>query len=213
MREDSVSAVVLAGGRSSRLGQDKRRLRLWGPTGPTLLERTVATVSQLAGDVVVALNDPQEWPGLPARLVIDAPPGEQGGGPSGPLAGLYAGLRAASHSFALVVAADMPFLSAELLRALVARPRRYDVLALRSSGARNPLGVEPLHAVYRTACAASLGAALGRGERQLAAAFAGLRLEVVEPEEARRYDPAGRSAFNINGPEQLAEALRLIAAW
>src|SRR5919205_2151237 len=93
-----ASAIVLAGGLSRRLGQDKRRLRLWGPEQPMLLEHTVSIVARLCPDVVVVLNDPEAWAGLPARLVPDIYPG------SGPLGGIYAGLMAASYDYALAVA-------------------------------------------------------------------------------------------------------------
>ncbi len=95
-----ASAVILAGGLSRRLGQDKRRLRLWGEGGPTLLERTVATVGALCADVVVVLNDPEGWPGLGGRHVPDAYPD------GGALGGIYSGLAAAEEEHALVVACD-----------------------------------------------------------------------------------------------------------
>jgi molybdenum cofactor guanylyltransferase len=82
------TAIVLAGGRSTRLGQDKRRLQLWGSQGPTLLARTVALAAACCAEVVVVLNDPEAWPDLPARLVLDAYPGV------GPLGGLASGLAA-----------------------------------------------------------------------------------------------------------------------
>lgn len=196
--------MVVAGGRSRRLGRDKRALRLWGAGGPALIERTVGLLARVCAEVVVALDDPQAWGHLPARLVADTLPG------AGVLAGLHAGISAASHPYALAVAADMPFLSEALLRAMLELAGEADVLALEAPGARNALAIEPLHAVYRTACAAHLGAALARGERGIAAALTGLRVATLPPEEARRHDPAGRSAFSVNTPEQLAEALAII---
>ena len=54
-----ASAIVLAGGLSRRMGEDKRRLRLWGQGQPVLLEHTVSVAAQLCADVVVVLNDPE----------------------------------------------------------------------------------------------------------------------------------------------------------
>jgi molybdenum cofactor guanylyltransferase len=68
----ALSGVVIAGGRSRRLGQDKRRLQLWGDDGPTLLEHSVALLERVADDVTVVLNDPEAWPDLRATLVRDA---------------------------------------------------------------------------------------------------------------------------------------------
>jgi molybdopterin-guanine dinucleotide biosynthesis protein A len=201
--DDETSAIVLAGGLSRRMGQDKRRLRLWGPAQPTLLEHTVDIVAQLCGDVVVVLNDPELWAGLPARLVPDVYP------EGGALGGIYSGLLAAGHDYALVVACDMPFLNAGLLSAMLARPRDYHALVPRSldpGTTRNALNVESLHAIYSKACLDPIRTALESGRRQIAAFFPDVRVAYVEPEETRRYDPSGRSFLNINTAEQLAVA-------
>jgi molybdopterin-guanine dinucleotide biosynthesis protein A len=196
---------VLAGGVSRRMGQDKRRLRLWGASGPTLLEHVVGIVARLCADVVVVLNDPADWPGLPARLTPDVY------ADGGALGGIYAGLQAAERDCALAVACDMPFLNAELIGAMLARPRDYDVLVPRSLEpglARNALGVEPMHAIYAKACLAPMRATLESGRRQIAAFFPQVRVAYVEPDETRRYDPSGRAFLNVNTPEQMAEAQR-----
>ena len=65
-RRHDVRAIVLAGGVSRRLGQDKRQLRLWGTAGPMLLEYVVGIVARVCADVVVVLNDPDAWNTLPA---------------------------------------------------------------------------------------------------------------------------------------------------
>ena len=201
----ATSAVVLAGGLSRRMGQDKRRLRLWGAEGPSLLEHTVHVVAQLCAEVVVVLNDPGAWGDLPARLVPDVYPD------GGALGGIYTGLAAAAHEYALAVACDMPFLSPELLSAMLAHPRDYDVLVPRSpqpGAARNALDVEPLHAIYGKACLEPMRTTLESGRRQIAAFFPQVRVAYIEPETIRRYDPTGRSFANVNTPEQMADIQR-----
>jgi molybdopterin-guanine dinucleotide biosynthesis protein A len=201
--DQNASAIVLAGGLSQRLGQDKRRLRLWGADQPTLLEHTVRIVAQLCADVVVVLNDPEAWAGLPARLVPDAYPD------GGSLGGIYSGLLATKHHYALAVACDMPFLNPHLIAAMLALPRDYDVLVPRSpqpGKARNALNVEPLHAIYSKTCIGPMRATIETGRRQIAAFFPNVRVAYVEPDEITRYDPQGRSLLNVNTPEQMAEA-------
>lgn len=201
-----TSAVVLAGGQSRRLGHDKRRLRLWGAGGPLLLEHVIGLAGRLCDDVVVVLNDPGEWAGLPARLTPDLY------ADGGSLGGIYSGLQAIRNDYALVIACDMPFLNQALLAAMLGRPRDYDVLAPRSlepGATRNRLGLETLHAIYGKSCLAPMRAALEGGRRQIAAFFPEVRVATIEPAETRRYDPHGRSFVNVNTPEQAAEA----AAW
>jgi molybdopterin-guanine dinucleotide biosynthesis protein A len=202
-----ASAVVLAGGLSRRLGRDKRRLRLWGEGGPTLLERTIATVGALCADVVVVLNDPETWPGLAARVVGDVYP--QGGA----LGGIYSGLQAAAGDYALVVACDMPLLSAPLLAAMLARPRDYDALLPRSPApgeTRNRLDVEPLHAIYAKACLGPMRESLEAGRLQIASFFPAVHVAIMEPDEIAPYDPRGLSFLNINTVEQMADAQALL---
>jgi molybdopterin-guanine dinucleotide biosynthesis protein A len=204
---EQVTGVVVAGGRSRRLGQDKRRLRLWGEGGPTLLEHTLLVLAPLCAELIVVLNDADAWPGLQARLVPDVYED------AGSLGGIYAGLQAARHGHALVVGADMPLLSARLLEAMLARPRTYDALvprALDPDIPRNRLSVEPLHAVYSRACLAPLKAMLDAGERRVVSFFDQVRVEVIEPPELLTLDPDGRSFMNINTPEDVVAARDLI---
>ncbi len=148
----------------------------------------------------MVLNDPEAWAALPARLVPDMYPD------GGALGGIYSGLYAAAHPYALTVACDMPFLNVDLLRAMLARPRDYDVLVPRSprpGSARNNLDVEPLHAIYSKACLEPMRTTLESGRRQIAAFFPHVRVAYVESEESLRYDPTGRSFMNVNTPEEL----------
>lgn len=200
---EPASAVILAGGASRRMGQDKRRLRLWGEQGPTLLERTVGLLAGLSDDVVVVLNDPDNWPGLPARLVSDELPD------GGALGGISSGLAATAHPYALVVACDMPFLSAALLAAMLAVPRDYELLIPRSPQAgvaRNQFDLEPLHAIYSRRCLAPMRAALADGRRQITAFFPAVHVVELDNHVRDRYDPAGRSFLNLNTFEQMQNA-------
>ena len=140
--------VVLAGGTSRRMGQDKALLR--SGAGPTLLERTVATV-HAAGlrEVVLSVSTVEQgrtWrDAVPAvaglRLVVDAGPGR------GPLGGLHAALTAFPYQHVLLVACDMPRLDVAALRALLEKPRDADAVVPRVAGRE-----QPLHALYGPAC-------------------------------------------------------------
>jgi molybdopterin-guanine dinucleotide biosynthesis protein A len=205
----SPAGVVIAGGQSRRLGQDKRRLRLWGAAGPTLLEHTLEVLAPLCSELVVVLNDAEAWPGLPARLVPDVY------ADAGALGGIYAGLAAVSAPRAIVVAADMPLLSAAALRAMLAIEGDYDALVPRSprpERARNALDLEPLHAVYSRACLDPLRATLDAGRRRITDFLERVRVRVVERADLALADPEGRSFRNINTPEELEEVRRLIGA-
>ena len=195
-----LSGVVVAGGQSRRMGHDKRQLRLWGAAGPTLLEHTLAVLAPLCAELIVVLNDPAAWPALPATLVGDRFPD------GGPLGGIYSGLAATQHAHALVVAADLPLLSADVLSWMTAQPRDYDVLVPRvatAGKARNRLGVESLHAIYGRACLEPMRRQLTAGNPQVIGFYSEVRVRIVEPDALAPLDPAGHSFLNVNTPAEL----------
>lgn len=189
------------------MGQDKRRLKLWGAAGPTLLEHTLGVLGALCDDLVIVLNDPADWPGLLARIVGDVYPD------GGALGGIYSGLRAARHEHALVVAADMPLLNQDLLRWMIAQPRDYDVLVPRladAGRARNRLGVESLHAIYSRACLAPMQRQLDAGNPQVIGFFDAVRVRLIEPEMIAQFDPWGYAFRNVNTPDDLAAVRQIL---
>ncbi|WP_129671846.1 molybdenum cofactor guanylyltransferase [Candidatus Chloroploca sp. Khr17] len=205
--DPTVTAVVLAGGASRRLGTDKRRLRLWGDAGPTLLEHTLAVVAPLCAEVVVVLNDASAWPDLKVRTVSDIY------SDGGALGGIYSGLQAITTPYALVVACDMPLLNQTLLAAMLAWPRNYDLLVPRhatSTTTRNLAGFEPLHAIYRRTCLEPMRQVLEAGQRRIIDVYPRLDVICIEPAFWQRYDPAGQSLRSLNTPPDLAELQALI---
>ncbi|MEA3345751.1 MAG: molybdenum cofactor guanylyltransferase [Chloroflexota bacterium] len=186
-----ITAIILAGGRSRRLGLDKSLLRL---DDETLLEATVKKVATLSDEVIVA-GGPFPYPLPGARLVADIYHG------CGPLGGIHAGLAAASNFHSLVVACDMPFLNIRLLRYIVKRASGYDVVIPR-------LGtyLEPLHAIYSRDCLKSIERQIEAGNFRVSDLLSEVRVCYVEGDEIERFDPQHLSFFNINTPEDLERA-------
>lgn len=219
MGNEPITGIVLAGGRSHRLQQDKRKLRLWGEDGPTLLEHTLALITPLCAEVVVVLNDPWEWQALPARLVSDIHAG------MGPAGGLVAGLTAARCSHALVVGADMPLLNPHLLAWMVRSPHRVgaDALVPLSPTTSGPPRLEPLHAIYARDCLPHLARALEQGTRRMMTLLEQIRTVGIPPSELLAGVPLAHCAdradgeralqwafFNINTPADLSLARQLL---
>jgi molybdopterin-guanine dinucleotide biosynthesis protein A len=193
------------------MGTDKRRLRLWGERGPMLLEYMVIRTARFSDDIVVALNDPEAWSGLQARLVRDEV------ARSGPLAGLAAGLAVCRHEYALALACDLPLVQDALIDALLAYPRPYDALApIRpDEGARAPrnrMAAEPLLAIYRRTCLAAIRDCLQRGARALVEPLEMVDARYLAPDIWRQYDPHGVSFINVNNPEDVERVKMIIAS-
>lgn len=199
--QSSLSAVILAGGQSRRMGTDKALLRL--PSGgPTLIERVVATARAVTDDVVVVTEDAARLPPLPACIVPDAI------ARAGPLAGLVAGFAAARHPDILALACDLPYLSVPLLRWMAELPRTWDALVPYLPTDENKARWEPLHAIYMRACLAPMHAALDQGERRATAFFPVINIHPLTTDAMRPYDPELRSTHSVNTPDAWADAVR-----
>jgi len=194
---DAVTAIVLAGGRGSRLGGvDKALLEIGGRR---TIDRVLGALDGLATDVVAVVNEDRlaEVAGL--RRIADPEPH------AGVLPALRAALDAAREPLCLLVACDMPFLQAPLLRRLVELADGYDVVIPHVEG--QP---QPMHAVYRRdPCRAAVADSLARGQRRMIAFLDAVRVRAVTEDEVRSVDPDLRSFFNVNTPEDLERARAL----
>ena len=189
--------MILAGGESRRMGRDKSRLILGSET---LIARAVRTLRALSDDIIIVTSTPESFSGLVARLTSDVIVG------GGALSGIHAGLAAARHEFALVVACDMPFLNLALLRHMASLASGHDAVVPHWQGE-----FEPLHAIYSRQCTTVIEATLQRGDRRVVDIYAAVRVRYLEPEEIARFDPEGLSFFNINSPEDWERAQELAA--
>jgi molybdopterin-guanine dinucleotide biosynthesis protein A len=122
----------------------------------------------------------------------------------GPLAGLQAGLSAASQDFSLVVASDLPFLSPQLLAYMATVTKGYQALVPRAGGR-----LHPLHAIYARSALEVIGELLHQGESSLLELLDRINMRELAEEEIWEHDPAGLSLFNLNRPQDLAKARRI----
>jgi molybdopterin-guanine dinucleotide biosynthesis protein A len=204
-----AAGIILVGGRATRLGGQPKGFVEVG--GQTLLQRAQRALEAVVDEVVVVAREAEPYRSCAARVVTDRVAGE------GPLMGLEAGLQATSRPLAVVVACDLPFLSAPVLGFLVERLRR------QLAGPGAPAAVvpewegrpQPLHAVYRRE--RTLGAVercLAEGQRSLRALLGRLSLDVVTARELAAVAGTEMTFFNLNTPDDLARARRLAeGAW
>ena len=203
-----LTAAVLAGGKSERMGQDKAFLRL-EPDGPMLLEFVLARLHGIADDVLIVANDVERHEGFGARVVPDVIPG------FGTLSGIHAALTAAAHEHCLIVACDMPLLNSAVLAYLTDQPRNYDVLIPQTPGVsrqgNSGLIYQTLHAIYARRCAAPIAAQLAAGNRQVVGFFPEVNVRVPERQALLALDPRELTFMNTNTPEALKMARELAA--
>ena len=196
----SASAIILAGGRSARMGQPKATLLLGGIT---LIERTVIELARAFDDVVVVAapeSAANELPALGAVTIVHDENAYRG-----PVGALARGLRAARHELAFACSCDLPMLRSEVASWLLSLIGERDDAAIPRVGER----LQPLHAAYRRRCAGALDAMLARGEHRLSTVADAVNARIVSEDEYRRADPDALSCFNINTPEDYARAKTL----
>lgn len=189
------SAVVLAGGRSRRMGRPKALLPFGGQP---LILHVVRRIRSLFPDIVVAAAPEQELPELPAALVCDDVAYQ------GPVGGMCRGLRACKGAGAFVTSCDLPFLNLSLVSHLASRLPGHDVVAPYWKGR-----LQPLHAVYRRGVLPLLEQQLRRGELRPVSLYDKVRTLEVDEDEVRAFDPEGLSFFNVNTPDDYARARSL----
>ncbi len=190
-RIDDCTGVVLAGGRATRLGGIAKGLL--SVEGEPILARTLRLFAALFDRTVVVANDPVRYRGIGAELLPDVFPGK--GAPGG----VHAGLRGARTGWIFAAACDMPFLAEEPIRLLAARRAGAAAVLVRSGGR-----LHPLHAFWSRACLAPLEQRLAAGNPSLVELTAAVPARMVEEDEWRAVDPAGRALENANTPEDAA---------
>jgi molybdenum cofactor guanylyltransferase len=184
------------------MGRDKALLDFGGVP---LILHTVRLVKPLVSEVTI-VGSPGRYAALGLHAIADSDAQPRRGPQEralGPLAGIATALAAAHSRWNLIIACDLPYLSADWLDWLLSR-------ALHSRGEavipRTERGIEPLAAVYRRECAAAIAAALAQGVRKVSDAIEELRPDFVYPREWRRIETSGLILKNMNAPEDYEEA-------
>lgn len=207
-----VTAAVLAGGQSRRMGRDKAFLPFGGRP---LIERTLETLGRRFDDVLVVANDLARYAPLGRRVVADLRPG------AGALGGIYTAValgtgEAASHVF--VCACDMPFVDGLLIDVLLAEAARdtgegpADVIVPEDAGAPDAsAGVHPLCAVYGRRTLPAIERRLAEGRLKVIGFYDDVRVRRVGPEALARAGVPAHALMNTNTPEDLALAEAILA--
>lgn len=185
MERWKAGGIILAGGRSSRIGRDKSRLEFGGVE---LAQRTVDFIGDRFSEVIFVTNQPQTVPWRDDLIVVqDEVPFQ------GPLGGILAGLQTSDYNLNFLIGVDMPFLNEKLIAALMTYDAAADAVVPRLEG-----GLEPLHAVYSKNCLPAIRSRLKRGDYRMASFLEDVSLIEVGEAELRLADPELLAFFNVN---------------
>jgi molybdopterin-guanine dinucleotide biosynthesis protein A len=199
MMEIEVTGVLLAGGKSRRMGEDKRYLVVGEQT---LLERGLVVLRSIFQEVLVVIAQDSPPLDVAARVVRDLVPD------CGSLGGLYTGLTQATAPCIFVVACDMPFLDQAVIAQFTSRRATADIVMAKLAAR-----LHPMHALYGKRCLPALEQMIRARQLKIQemVSHASLRVRYVTEADLLTLDPSGRSFQNVNTPADLEVARSLLA--
>ena len=190
---EDISGVLIAGGKSRRMGRDKRFLTVGGTS---LFQRILTLLEQIFPETIVVLAEPLESLEVRGgRVVYDVIPN------AGSLGGLYTGLMAASHVRIFAVACDMPFLNSDVIRFMASFDTTADIVVAKLES-----GFQPLHALYSRSCLPFLKAMAAERDLKIQKLYGTqqLKVAVVDMAEIAIVGAGLKSFQNVNTEVDLA---------
>ncbi|MFD2446837.1 molybdenum cofactor guanylyltransferase [Bacillus sp. CGMCC 1.16607] len=184
----NVTGIILAGGKSSRMGTNKALLRI---DHTTVIEKIVEEMKAVTTELIVVTNHFEDYEFLGLPLVADLRKN------MGPLAGLEAGLMASSNENNLIIACDMPFVSQTLAKTLIQHLEHFDAVVPRIEGKLNPL-----FAAYRKSCLEEIQHSLDDNQLKMRSFLDRIKLKIIDDESLQM------ALFNMNTPEEYEKAIQ-----
>ncbi|MCZ6681004.1 MAG: molybdenum cofactor guanylyltransferase [Candidatus Poribacteria bacterium] len=197
-----VTGVILAGGRSRRMGTNKALIRL---RDEEIIAHVIRQMQVVTDELLLITNTPDLYAHLGLPMHADITPN------MGALGGIHAGLTYAINGAALCVGCDMPLLQPNLLSYLIDILGEYDaVVPYVREAAQSASVYQTLTAVYSKRCLPVIDQMLTAGELRVHALYDRISVRIVEPDEWRQFDSGGLSFFNINTPQDFAQAEQVL---
>jgi len=194
-----VNCIVLAGGKSSRLGRNKLVEKVGGQS---LLERVITRLAYFKSEIVVVTAQDSVLPELAGygglKVVRDIVPGK------GALGGLYSGLTVSGRSYNVVAACDMPFINLDLFKHMIGQSENCDAVVPLFRGI-----AEPLHAVYSRSCLPVMQYLIEQNRLSILELFPMIKVHYVDNVDIERLDPRHLGFFNINNESDLVTGRKI----
>lgn len=192
-----ATGIILAGGKSSRMGTNKALLRI---DGKSVIEHVVAELDSIVNNIIIVTNSFEDYAFLNLPMVEDEWKG------MGPLAGIHAGLSATKTEQNLLVACDMPFISAQLGSVLLGQLAEYQVAVPKIADK-----IHPLFAAYRKEVKEEAKAALEQKQLRIRGMFRNIHVKIMDEKELNDYGIklSESDLFNMNHPEEYEQAKKM----
>ncbi len=189
-----MNAVILAGGKSSRMGTNKAFLEL---KGKTFIELQIELLREMFDEIFISANTPSEYEYLNLPVFKDIYPDK------GPLGGIYTSLINSSSFHTFMLACDMPFVESGLIKHLKDLTKEYDVVIPKSEK-----GLEPLHAFYSKKCIDPIKRELDENNLRIISFFPHVNVKIVELNSLPPSDSFKNSIKNLNTRDEYEDVTK-----
>jgi molybdopterin-guanine dinucleotide biosynthesis protein A len=187
------TGFILAGGKSSRMGQDKALLEY---EGKFLVQYPIRVFQQLTRDVRL-IGDPERYADIGLPVIPDCV------APCGPLGGIYTGLKSSPNSCNLFLACDMPLMRVEFFEALARRLGESDAALMQLDNGN----VEPLCAIYCSSCLPAIEASFVAETPKVTSFLSRIAVAYLSEAELREDGLSPAIFTNVNTPEEFRQLL------
>lgn len=184
-RFSDITGVILVGGKSRRMGQNKAFLEIGGQP---LVRRIIQALQECFQHLILVGDQPEQFAPYGLPIIPDIYRGSS-------LGGLYTGLKSATTKQIFVTSCDIPFPNPELIRLICSQPDSYDAVLPSTNQ-----GLEPLFARYCRLAMPTMQAALEAGNYRITNLLEQLQVLMIESDKLYAVDPDGRALLNINTP-------------
>lgn len=186
-----MTAIILAGGKSSRFGKDKAFITI---KGASLIKKQIKLLKKIFKRVIIVTNNPDKYKFKGVKVIRDVIPG------LGPLSGIHSGLLASATNYNFVVGCDMPFLSPGLIKYMISKAKGFDIVVPKLKK-----GYETLFAVYSKNCIAPISSILSKDNFKVRQLFKKVKVKEIREREIKKFGSPETIFFNINTLQDLCK--------
>jgi len=200
-KNTTLKAIILAGGKSSRIGQNKNKAQI-KLLNKSLIEWIISkliAMDNLSEKDIIIVGPKEKYPQY-EQVVEDIFPEK------GPLGGIFSGLTVSKCQYNLVVGCDMPLLNVELLQYMREKIDSNDIIIPRYNGSY----IEPLCAIYSKKCLKVMEKNIQSNVLSVRKIFSHLKIKFINDSEIKRFDPEFCSFFNVNFESDFKKAEEII---
>ena len=189
-----VTGIILSGGKSTRMGENKAFIEL---EGVPIVRRIYTLFKELFQEVIIVTNQPELFKNFDSKISSDLIPNQ------GALGGLYTGLYFSTFQYSFCVACDMPFIKKALVQYIINHIEGEDVIVPRTED-----GLQPLHAIYSKNCLDPIKIIMEQGKYKIIDFYNQVNVKIVEEKEFTVLDPLRESFINVNTPDELHSIIK-----